>query len=171
MTTHLTSSLRLNNDVAVAEFVELAQLAESLEFDQIWVSNDLFFRSAPVLLSAAAVATRTISLGTCVLNPYSVHPAEIAMTAVTLQELSDGRFVLGLAAGAEDFLGWAGITRDAPLSRTPARRSPPSGRCARASRPPTSRGAVPGGNPRHVCGSPQHRRLSTLGRCHHGCWR
>ena len=118
MTTHLTSSLRLNNDVAVAEFVELAQLAESLEFDQIWVSNDLFFRSAPVLLSAAAVATRTISLGTCVLNPYSVHPAEIAMTAVTLQELSDGRFLLGLAAGAEDFLGWAGITRDAPLSRT-----------------------------------------------------
>ena len=51
------TSLRLNNDVPVDEFVELAQLAESLEFDQIWVSNDLFFRSAPVLLAAAAAAT------------------------------------------------------------------------------------------------------------------
>ena len=104
-------SLRLNNDVPVAEFVELARLAESLEFDQIWVSNDLFFRAAPVLLAAAAAATSRIALGTCVLNPYSLHPAEIAMTAVTLQELSGGRFLLGLAAGAEDFLGWAGIDR------------------------------------------------------------
>jgi 5,10-methylenetetrahydromethanopterin reductase len=111
-------SLRLNNDVPVAEFVELARLAESLEFDQIWVSHDLFFRAAPVLLSAAAAATTRISLGTCVLNPYSVHPAEIAMTAATLQELSEGRFLLGLAAGAEDFLAWAGIERQHPLRTT-----------------------------------------------------
>ena len=54
-------SLRLNNDVPVAEFVELARLAESLEFDQVWVSHDLFFRSAPVLLSAAAAATTRAS--------------------------------------------------------------------------------------------------------------
>ena len=105
----LITSLRLNNDLAVDEFVDLARLAESLHFDQIWVSNDLFFRSAPVLLAAAATATRDITLGTCVLNPYSVHPAEIAMTAATMQELSGGRFILGLAAGADDFLAWAGI--------------------------------------------------------------
>ena len=118
MSRPLVTSLRLNNDVPVAEFIELARLAESLEFDQIWVSNDLFFRSAPVLLAAAATATRRIALGTCILNPYSMHPAEIAMTATTLQELSGGRFLLGLAAGADDFLGWAGIARHAPLART-----------------------------------------------------
>ncbi len=112
------TSLRLNNDVPVTEFIEIARLAESLEFDQIWVSNDLFFRSAPVLLAAAATVTREIALGTCILNPYSMHPAEIAMTAATLQEMSGGRFLLGLAAGADDFLGWAGIARDAPLART-----------------------------------------------------
>jgi 5,10-methylenetetrahydromethanopterin reductase len=116
--TRVRTSLRLNNDVPVDEFVELARLAESLEFDQIWVSNDLFFRSAPVLLAAAAAATREISLGTSILNPYSIHPAEIAMIAATLQELSSGRFLLGLGAGADHFLGWAGITRDAPLART-----------------------------------------------------
>jgi 5,10-methylenetetrahydromethanopterin reductase len=112
------TSLRLNNDVAVDELVELAAAAEDLGFDQLWVSNDLFFRSAPVLLAAAFGATHRISLGTCVLNPYSVHPAEIAMAAATLQELSGGRFLLGLAAGAEDFLAWAGIARPAPVART-----------------------------------------------------
>ena len=114
----LVVSLRLNNDVAVDEFVELARLAERLGFDQLWVSNDLFLRSAPVLLAAAAVATTDIALGTCILNPYSMHPAEIAMAATTLQELSGGRLLLGLAAGAADFLGWAGIAREAPLART-----------------------------------------------------
>ena len=114
----LRTSLRLNNDVGVDEFVELARVAESLGFDQIWISNDLFFRSAPVMLAAAATATSTIRLGTCVLNPYSIHPAEIAMAAATLQEVSHGRFLLGLAAGATDFLHWAGIERPAPLRRT-----------------------------------------------------
>jgi len=116
--TALTTSLRLNNDVSVAEFVELATLAESLGFDQIWISNDLFFRSATVIVAAAALATSAIGLGPCILLPYSIHPAEIAMIAVTLQELSGGRFLLGLAAGAEDFLSWAGIDRPAPLQRT-----------------------------------------------------
>jgi len=84
------------------------------------VSHDLFLRSAPVLLAALAPHTRRIALGTCVLNPYSAHPAEIAMTAATLQEVTGGRFRLGLAAGAEAFLGWAGIPRPAPLARTRA---------------------------------------------------
>ena len=114
----LRTSVRVNNDVGVDEFVELAQIAEAGGIDQIWVSNDLFFRSAPVMLAAAAVATRSIGLGTCVLNPYSMHPAEIAMVCATLQELSGDRFLLGLAAGAADVLGWAGIARDAPLRRT-----------------------------------------------------
>ncbi len=116
----LTFSLRMNNDIDAQTFVEMAVTAEGLGFDQIWVSHDLFFRAAPVLLAAAAVATSTIRLGTCVLNPYSAHPAEIAMTAMTLQELTQGRFLLGLAAGAEDFLTWAGIERVAPLRRTEA---------------------------------------------------
>jgi 5,10-methylenetetrahydromethanopterin reductase len=71
-----------------------------------------------VLLAAAASVTRKIALGTSILNPYSMHPAEIAMIATTLQELSGGRFLLGLAAGADDFLGWAGIARQYPLART-----------------------------------------------------
>lgn len=111
-------SIRLNNDLPVALLAEVARAAEEHGFDQIWVSHDLFLRSAPVALAVLAERTSRIRLGVGVLNPYSAHPAEIAMTAATLQEVSGGRFLLGLSAGAEEFLSWAGIARPQPLNRT-----------------------------------------------------
>ncbi len=110
-------SIRLNNDLPVASYPDLAQAAEDAGFDQFWVSHDLFLRDSAVILAACALATTRIEIGTCVLNPYTLHPAEIAMTAGTLNELSDGRFNLGIAAGAPDFLGWVGIPHERPLTR------------------------------------------------------
>lgn len=107
-------SLRLNNDHPVSTYLRLVQLAEDVGFHQFWVSDDLFLRSAPVILSAAAQVTRRIELGTCIVNPYTLHPAEMAMMAATLDELSRGRFNLGISSGAGDFLGWVGITSDRP---------------------------------------------------------
>lgn len=109
-------SIRLNNDLPVDAYPKLATAAEDAGFDQFWVSHDLFLRSSPVILASCAGATSTIQLGTCILNPYTMHPAEIAMTAATLQELSGGRFNLGIAAGAADFLGWVGIEQERPLA-------------------------------------------------------
>lgn len=111
-------SIRLNNDLPLAQYVAIAQAAEEADFDQLWVSHDLFLRSAPVILSACALATERIQLGTCILNPYTMHPAEIAMLAATLDELSGGRFNLGLSAGAGEFLKWVGIEQARPLSDT-----------------------------------------------------
>jgi len=107
-------SLRLNNDRPAAEYIALAQAAESAGFDQFWVSDDLFLRSATVILTAVAQATSRIEIGTCILNPYSINPAEIAMEAATLDELSNGRFNLGLSSGAGDFLKWIGISPQKP---------------------------------------------------------
>lgn len=109
-------SLRLNNDLPTAEYVKLAQVAEAVGFDQFWVSNDLFLRSAPVILTAIAVATQRIEIGTCIVNPYTMHPGEIAMMAVTLDEISNERFNLGLSSGAGEFLKWIGITPEKPVS-------------------------------------------------------
>ncbi len=109
-------SLRLNNDLTLPEYVALAQAAERAGFDQFWVSNDLFLRSSPVILAAVAAATQRIQIGTCILNPYTLHPAEMAMMAVTLDELSGCRFNLGLAAGAGDFLNWIGLQQTHPLA-------------------------------------------------------
>lgn len=111
-------SLRLNNDLPVREYVALARAAEAAGFDQFWVSHDLFLRSSAVILTAVAGATGRIGLGTCILNPYTLHPAEIAMFAATLDEWSGGRFHLGLAAGAAEFLKWVGLEQAAPLETT-----------------------------------------------------
>jgi 5,10-methylenetetrahydromethanopterin reductase len=108
-------SIRVNNDLVLAEQVALARAAESAGFDQFWVSDDLFFRSAPIILAAAAAATERIEVGTGILNPYTIHPSEIAMLAATLDELSRCRFNLGLAAGAPSFLGWVGLAQERPL--------------------------------------------------------
>ena len=111
-------SLRFNNDLPLQDYVTYAQAAEAAGFDQIWVSNDLFLRSAPVILSAAALATTRIEIGTCILNPFTLHPAEIAMFAATLDELSGGRFNLGLSSGAEDFIrNWLGMDFRYPRTR------------------------------------------------------
>ncbi|MCY4019038.1 MAG: LLM class flavin-dependent oxidoreductase [Chloroflexi bacterium] len=110
-------SLRFNNDLPARDYVTYAQAAEAAGFDQFWVSNDLFLRSAPVILAAIATATERIEIGTCILNPYTIHPAEIAMMAATLDELSKGRFNLGISSGAEDFIGWLGLDFDLPRTR------------------------------------------------------
>lgn len=107
-------SLRLNNDHPVDLYVQLAQAAEAARFDQFWVSDDLFLRSAPVILTAIACKTERIEIGTCIVNPYTINPAEIAMMAATLDEVSGGRFNLGIASGAADFLSWIGITPEKP---------------------------------------------------------
>jgi 5,10-methylenetetrahydromethanopterin reductase len=112
----LRGSIRVNNDLSTTQLVKLAQAAEAAGFDQIWVSHDLFLRSAPVLLGVLARETSRIRIGSGILNPYSQHPVELAMAAATLQEASQGRFLLGIGAGAADFLGWAGIPRDHPLT-------------------------------------------------------
>ena len=109
-------SLRLNNDLPLADYVALARTAESVGFDQLWISNDLFLRSAPVILAAVAHATDRIELGTGILNPHTIHPAELAMLAATMDELTGSRFNLGLGAGAADFLTWIGLS-----DREPAR--------------------------------------------------
>lgn len=112
-------SIRLNNDIGADQWLDLVTLAEDSGFDQIWVSHDLFWRSAPALVAAAAQRTTRIGLGIGVTNPCSAHPAELAMHAATLQELTRGRFMLGLGAGADEFLGWAGIQpAHGPVRRT-----------------------------------------------------
>jgi alkanesulfonate monooxygenase SsuD/methylene tetrahydromethanopterin reductase-like flavin-dependent oxidoreductase (luciferase family) len=83
-------SVRLNNDLEVDEYVAMARVAEAAGFDQFWVSHDLFWRSSAVILTAVALATERIEIGTCILNPYTQHPSEIAMLAASLDEVSGG---------------------------------------------------------------------------------
>lgn len=86
------------------EFVRNAKLAEELGFGTWWVPEDYFFRGAFTLAAAAAAATSRIKIGIGVLNPYTRHPAMIAMEFGALDEVSDGRAILGLGAGVKDWI-------------------------------------------------------------------
>jgi probable F420-dependent oxidoreductase len=91
-----------------------ARKAEDLGYSVMLASDHLGPSLAPMLaLTAAAMATRTLRLGTLVLNQDFRHPAILAKEAATLDLLSDGRLELGLGAGwaAEEYR-WAGIAFD-----------------------------------------------------------
>ena len=52
-------SIRLNNDLSLAEYVSLARTAEQAGFDQFWVSNDLFLRSMHTVFTISAAMCLT----------------------------------------------------------------------------------------------------------------
>lgn len=80
--------------------VAAAQRAEDLGFDIVLAADHVGQGLAPMpTLSAIAAATSTIRLGTLVLNNDMRNPVQLAWEAATLDQLSGGRFELGLGAG------------------------------------------------------------------------
>jgi len=86
------------------EFVKHAQRAEELGFGTLWTPEDPFYRGAFTLGSAVACGTSKIKIGLGVVNPYLRHPALTAMEFAALDEISDGRAILGIGAGLKDWI-------------------------------------------------------------------
>lgn len=92
-----------------ADVLAMAQAAESIGFDAVWISDHVGFGDPAgewvgaweswTLLSALAASTRRIALGTYVLAISFRNPALLAKMAETLDEVSGGRLILGIGAG------------------------------------------------------------------------
>ena len=76
-------------------YVELAQRAEALGFDMVATSEN-YGSDVFTPLTAIANHTSTIGLSTCVMPIQSRTPASAAMTAITLDHISNGRMSLGV---------------------------------------------------------------------------
>src|SRR6202035_1464076 len=78
------------------ESIGRAQAAERLGFESIWTTQLPDARDAALVLAAYANATKHIGLATGVLPIYTRHPTAMVQMAATLDELSGGRFILGI---------------------------------------------------------------------------
>ncbi len=78
------------------ESVARAVAAEQLGFESVWTTQMPDARDAALVLAAYAKHTKRVKLGTGVLPIYTRHPTAMAQMAATLDELSGGRFVLGV---------------------------------------------------------------------------
>jgi len=83
-----------------SEVMRSARLAEQVGFGSFWIFEDPFFRGAFSMASAVACQTESLRIGISIINPYTRHPAVTAMEFATLDEISRGRAVLGIGAGA-----------------------------------------------------------------------
>jgi 5,10-methylenetetrahydromethanopterin reductase len=106
--------LGLQSNKRPGDYAALAAVAEGAGFDVITVFNDLFFQPALPALLEIARATERVRVGPSCLNPFTVHPVEIAGQTAALDLESNGRAFLGLAAGA--WLDRVGVDASRPLT-------------------------------------------------------
>ncbi len=101
---------------APARLGEWSSLAEELGFDSVWIAEDYFQGGAFSVATACALATSRVRIGIGVVNPFTRHPAVVAMESATLDILSKGRIILGLGTGNPGWMRQMGIDFAAPIS-------------------------------------------------------
>jgi 5,10-methylenetetrahydromethanopterin reductase len=111
LTTELGIGLLTNQEPAVYETI--ARRLDEAGVDVLSVYNDLRYQPAIGPLLLAAGVTERLRLGPAALNPFTVHPYEIAGQIAMLDLVSSGRAYLGLAKGA--WLDELGIEEERPL--------------------------------------------------------
>jgi alkanesulfonate monooxygenase SsuD/methylene tetrahydromethanopterin reductase-like flavin-dependent oxidoreductase (luciferase family) len=101
-------------DLATA--VALVRRAEALGYDRVWVTHGLA-RDSFLVLQAYGAATMRLGLGNGVVPIYTRHPVAMAQAALTLSEVSAGRFTLGIGVSHRASIEHAlGLTLAEPLA-------------------------------------------------------
>ncbi|MGH8916249.1 MAG: LLM class flavin-dependent oxidoreductase [Acidimicrobiia bacterium] len=99
------------------EITELTLLAEELGYDRVWIieTND---RDAFAVATEMALAANRITIGTNIVSVFTRTPTLLAMGAFTLDEISDGRFILGIGPGGTEIVrDGHGVPFEKPLTR------------------------------------------------------
>src|SRR5216683_455392 len=114
--------MRLSSKLGYAEgFLKAAERVVQLEqvgVDVVWVS-EAYGYDAVARLGFLAARTQRVQLGSGILPIYSRTPALLAQTAAGLDDVSDGRAILGLgASGPQVVEGFHGVPYDRPVQRT-----------------------------------------------------
>jgi 5,10-methylenetetrahydromethanopterin reductase len=103
---------------SMREIVRLSVKSEQAGFEYVWYPHDTFMHNTWVTTTAVAEHTSKIKIGSVGTNPYTTSPAEIATYIGTLDELSEGRVVLGMGVHTEKMVEWTGIDASNYMTRT-----------------------------------------------------
>jgi F420-dependent oxidoreductase-like protein len=97
--------------------VRTARLAEDLGYDSIWIPEAWAYEQFQ-LLTEIALATNRLRLATGIANVFSRSPGLLAMSAATLDEISEGRAILGLGTSGKMVVeSFHGVPYRKPLTR------------------------------------------------------
>ena len=107
--------VELSPVIATNELLELAQLVDEAGADRLGISDVAMLRDTFLVQALCAEATHRVQIGSLVSNPYLRHPAAVASTLATLNEVSQGRAFLGIGVGAG--LSGLGIDQSRPARR------------------------------------------------------
>ncbi len=98
--------------------IDLIQAAESMGYDSVWTA-EAYGNDAVTSASWVLANTTKIRVGTAIMQMPARTPAMCAMTAMSLDQLSGGRFIVGLgASGPQVVEGWHGVPYGKPVTRT-----------------------------------------------------
>jgi len=98
--------------------MEVIHEAERVGFDSVWTA-EAYGSDAVTPAAWIAALTKKIRVGTAIMQMPARTPAMTAMTAMTLDALSGGRFILGIGpSGPQVIEGWHGVPYGKPLQRT-----------------------------------------------------
>lgn len=96
--------------------IETGIAAEKHGFDGVW-KGEANSKDPIVVLSALSQRTESVDLGSAILHPYSKTPSMAGEMAATLNDISNGRFILGIGAGTPAIASWHGKEMyDSPLT-------------------------------------------------------
>lgn len=118
MSQRLGINLTLRDDRPLSEVIEFIQRMEHLGYDSVW-TGESWGRDLFTMLTYIAANTSRIQVCAGIANVYSRTPALLAQTVSTLDEVSNGRAVLGLGSSGERVIqDWHGVPYTKPLQRT-----------------------------------------------------
>ena len=96
--------LSLYTGSSVSEIVKWARNAEKAGFDWVSISEDPYYRDSLPVTAVVMSATKRVKVATGIINIYTKSPVYAAMAATTLDEIGDGRLILGLGRGVKSLI-------------------------------------------------------------------
>ncbi len=107
----------LGSLLSIDQIIDCSRILSRFNVDSIWIPETWGMDCCSTLAIVSQIATKP-KIGTSVMNIYSRSPSLVAMTAATLDTVSNGRLILGLGSSSKAIVeNWHGMEFAEPLSR------------------------------------------------------